>query len=188
MYFRKVTPAKFYKIYYQIIISISFIFVAPAKCVDLRLSDVSSRKVMEENGWRFKHIGQTVSRAGVRDDKCGSGSWYGWKNYDANEAGSLSVTFVESGSGTLTFGNCWGQDTVDVYFDGEKISSAKVNELEQKASFEFKEKNTLELRTEGKGIMKINSLEISCSGILFEIIIMNVTGEICNIHKTLLLV
>ena len=142
---------------------------APAKCVDLRLREVSSRKMMEDNGWRFKHIGQTVSRAGVRDQNCGSDTWYGWKNYDANEAGSVSVTFVESGSGTLTYGNCWGQDMVDVYIDGEKISSAKVHELQQKASFDFKEKTTLEIRTEGKGIMKINSLEISCSGNSFQI-------------------
>ena len=76
----------------------------------------------------------------------------------------MSVTFVESGSGTLTYGNCWGQDTVDVYFKGEKISSANVNELEQKTSFDFKEKTTLEIRTEGRGILKINELKIKCSG------------------------
>ena len=155
-------------------------FAAPAKCVDLRLREVSSRKVMEDNGWRFKHIGQTVSRAGVRDQNCGSDTWYGWKNYDANEAGSVSVTFVESGSGTLTYGNCWGQDMVDVYIDGEKISSAKVHELQQKASFDFKEKTTLEIRTEGKGIMKINSLEISCSGNSF---LINLENPINLINK-----
>ena len=133
----------------------------------MMFSDVSSRDVMEENGWRFKNIGQTVSRAGERDDHCGSETWYGWKNKGTNEAGSVSVTFAESGEGTLTYGNCWGLDTIDVYFDGEKISSANVHELEKKASFELKEKTTLEIRTEGKGILKINSLELSCSGKFF---------------------
>ena len=140
-------------------------FIASTMCDDMRLRDVSSREVMTKNGWKFKNIGQTVSRSGgPRDDTCGSQTWYGWKNYETNEAGSVSVTFVESGSGTLTYGNCWGQDTVDVYFKGEKISSANVNELEQKTSFDFKEKTTLEIRTEGKGILKINELKITCSG------------------------
>ena len=130
----------------------------------MRLSDVSSQDVMEANRWRFKNIGQIATRTGVRDDTCGSKTWYGWKNSDTKEAGSVSVTFVESGSGTLTYGNCWGQDTVDVYFKGEKISSANVHQLEQKTSFDFNEKTTLEIRTEGKGILKINSLEITCSG------------------------
>ena len=53
---------------------------------------------------------------------------------------------------------------MDVYFKGEKISSANVHQLEQKTSFDFNEKTTLEIRTEGKGILKINSLEITCSG------------------------
>ena len=125
---------------------------------------------MEQNGWRFKDIGQTFTRSVTRDDTCGSDTWYGWRNPNTNKPGSVSVTFVESGKGTLTYGNCWGQDTVDVYFNGEQISTANVHELEQTASFEFKEKSSLMIKTKGKGILKINSLEISCSGNSFMII------------------
>ena len=134
------------------------------QCTDLRFTDVSSKKVMENNGWTFKDIGRVFVRSGIRDEECGSDSWYGWKSPGSNVGGSVSVTFVGSGSGTLTYGNCWGQDMVDVYFNDSKIASASVNELKKEVRFEFQERTTLEIRTEGKGIVKIDSLAISCSG------------------------
>ena len=123
-------------------------------------------EAMAEHGWTFENIGQNFLRSSFSDDhsECGAETWFGWKSSESAGPGIVSVTFVESGQGTLTYGNCWGQDTVDVLFKGTIISSANANDLRKTVSFEFTEGTTLDIRTVGKGIVKLNSLEISCSG------------------------
>ena len=140
-------------------------YLANAPCIDMKFSDVTSREVMEENGWAFENIGREFTRiSNTRDDQCGDETWYGWKSPSSNKSGRVSVTFAESGKATLAYGNCWGQETVDVYFNGTKIDAAGANELDKKVSFDFMERTTLDIKTKGKAILKINSLEISCAG------------------------
>ena len=140
-------------------------YLANAPCIDMKFSDVTSRESMEENGWAFENIGREFTRiSNTRDDQCGDETWYGWKSPSSNKSGRVSVTFAESGKATLAYGNCWGQETVDVYFNGTKIDAAGPNELEKKVSFDFLERTTLDIKTKGKAILKINSLEISCAG------------------------
>ena len=132
--------------------------------MDLKLNDISSVESMEENGWTFKNIGQTFLRRhlSLQETQCESETWYGWKTSD--DPGIVSVTFVESGQVTLTYGNCWGQDTVDVLLNSTMISSAHANDLKKKVSFEFTEGTTLDIKTVGNGIVKLDSLDITCSG------------------------
>ena len=140
-------------------------YLANAPCIDMKFSDVTSREVMEENGWAFENIGREFTRiSNTRDDQCGDETWYGWKSPSSNKSGRVSVTFAESGKATLTYGNCWGQETVDVYFNDTKIDAAGANELDQKVSFNFMERTTLDIKTKGKAILKINSLKVSCAG------------------------
>ena len=140
-------------------------YLANAPCIDMKFSDVTSRESMEENGWAFENIGREFTRiSNTRDDQCGDETWYGWKSPSSNKSGRVSVTFAESGKATLAYGNCWGQETVDVYFNGTKIDAAGPNELEKKVSFDFLERTTLDIKTKGKAILKINSLKISCAG------------------------
>ena len=140
-------------------------YLANAPCIDMKFSDVTSREVMEENGWSFENIGREFTRiSNTRDDQCGDETWYGWKSPSSNKSGRVSVTFAESGKATLTYGNCWGQETVDVYFNDTKIDAAGANELDKKVSFDFMERTTLDIKTKGKAILKINSLKISCAG------------------------
>ena len=140
-------------------------YLANPPCIDMRFSDVTSRKVMEENGWAFENIGREFTRiSNARDDQCGEETWYGWKSPNSNQSGTVSVAFAESGKATLTYGNCWGQETVDVYFNNTKIDAAGANELEKQVSFDFEERTTLDIKTKGKAILKISSLKISCAG------------------------
>ena len=141
-------------------------YILKVKCIDLKYTDLSSTEVMAKNGWTFKNIGQTYTRSSLRSDRpeCDSASWFGWKTSQHDGPGMISVTFVEFGKGTLTYGNCWGQDTVEVLFKGTIISTASVNELSKSVNFEFTEGSTLDIRTSGNGIVKLDSLDISCSG------------------------
>ena len=87
------------------------------QCTDKRLSSVSSREIMKQNGWKFEKLDLKC------DSKdCGYDTWYGHCHW-TNELGSVSATFDGPGTAILTFGNCYigHTKTVDVYFNDTKI-------------------------------------------------------------------
>ena len=140
------------------------------KCWDSRLSILTSRSDMEQNGWAFANVGRSVvPRSGRHDDKCGKDSWYGWKTPDAKVPASVSAFFLGSGSAVLDFGNCHVAGSIDVFLEhaendvATKIDTAMAMRTSRKVSFEFREGTILNITTKG-GIIKLNRLSISCNG------------------------
>ena len=127
------------------------------QCSDKQLSDVSSRSVMEYNGWEFASF---VSKP-REHYYCGTETVYGYNA--GSRTASVSATFEGSGTATLTFGNCYSvrSFTVDVYFNNAKIATANASELRETVTFNFFKGSNLRIEVNG-GIIKLNSLEISC--------------------------
>ena len=113
---------------------------------------------MEHNGWEF---GNFVSKPSAYQNECKDDTWYGYRT-GASEPASVSATFEESGIAKLTFGNCYDYNTVDVYFNNEKKSTASGNELTKKVTFDFVKGSKLRIESD-RAIIKLNSLDISCS-------------------------
>ena len=125
---------------------------------------------MQQNGWAFKNIGTSIeTRSGIHDDKCGKDSWYGWKTPGSEGLGSLSAIFLGSGSAVLNFGNCHVMGTIEVFLSNTKnktrtkMAIARANDKNNNIAFNFTEGTILNITTDG-GIVKLNSLVISCKG------------------------
>ena len=125
---------------------------------------------MEKIGWTFKNIGRTIEvRTGIHGEKCGKDTWYGWKTPGSTGIASVSVMFFNSGIATLEFQNCHIMGTVDVLLSHKlntterKIANAKGGDKSSQVKFYFYKGTTLNITTKG-GIVKLNSLAISCNG------------------------
>ena len=112
---------------------------------------------MEQNGWIFENL---VSKPNKYQRQCNNDTWYGWRK-DYKIPGIVSATFRGSGTATLTFGNCYNLNTVDVYFNNEKIATANGDERKKKATFNFYKGSVLRIEVV-RPILKLNALEISC--------------------------
>ena len=125
-------------------------------CSDMDLTNMSSRSVMEKNGWKFY-----VSPWGQKDfiDICGNDTWYGF--YRGSGKGIVSTRFEGSGIGTLNFGNCWNHNEVAVYLNNYKISYAVGGMSKKEIQFRFFPGDKLQV-TEDGAIIKLHSLSITC--------------------------
>ena len=112
---------------------------------------------MEKNGWIF-HVshGDQFMYASL----CGDDTWFGF--YAGGTIGSISTIFKRSGLAKLNFGNCWTNKKVTAYLNHRKLAYASGREVRKEISFNFTTGDTLRLEEDG-GIIKINSLIISCT-------------------------
>ena len=125
-------------------------------CKDAALGNLTSRPVMEANGWVFNvtHSDQEWSK-----ERCGHKTWFGLSSM--LDVGSVSTTFKGSGNATLGFGNCWNSYKVTVSLDGEELARATGNQLEETVSFNFTKDSEIKIEEDGS-IIKLNYLNVSC--------------------------
>ena len=123
----------------------------------MHLSNVVSRQVMEESGWKFE-----VSHWDKNEfvDICGNDTWYGF--YNGRRMGRVSTHFKGSGFGILKFGNCWADNEVRVYLNSANIAYALGNATNQEILFHFAPGDKLQVM-EDAAIIKLHSLSIKCS-------------------------
>ena len=144
-----------------------FIFVTVDHSqLNLDLADVSSKTVMESNGWVFhgkKGCGTGKWYEDSNGQKvCGPGSWY----CSGSAIGSISTTLRGSGSATLDFGNCYTKGKVVVLLNGQEIngkgkSTANANVKSKNITFKFIPGDELKIIEPDNGIIKLNSFTLS---------------------------
>ena len=132
------------------------------EAADFNLIDVSSKLQMENNGWSFD-INSHESSTYI--DTCGAhNTWYGY-TYPGD--GTITATFTGSGTATLDYGNCFTDTNhngkVNVHLNGNLIDVANTNTASKQIKFDFSPKDVL-LLSETVGIIKLNSLKLSCKG------------------------
>ena len=88
-------------------------------CSDKRFENLTSSKIMKDNGWNFTNL-----QTGGYDSRCNDETWYGYRSTNASDAPSeVSMTFENNSSATLEFENCG--------FGPDGIVNAYVNEILQ---------------------------------------------------------
>ena len=138
-------------------------FVGSNNCpetADFKLTDFSSRSVMENNGWSFDITDDATTDTGY-ESKCNMhGTYYGWK---FPGVGKISATFAGSGTAKLDYGNCHNMGYVNVHLSGELLDGASANTPSKLFSFNFSPNDVLMLEeTDGNTVIKFNSLDLSC--------------------------
>ena len=126
-------------------------------CVDHALQDFTSISAMKENGWVFD---VTNSSDKNYASQCGSSPLHGYSY--GSDVGSFQVAFIASGNATLNYGNCNRTGIVSVLLNGYEISQVAGNTRERKITFEYTSRNILTIKETGSGIIKLNSLKLSC--------------------------
>ena len=124
---------------------------------------------MEKNGWVFD-----ILHHEDKDFKssCGSSdTWFGYsksgiQSQDSGD-GWLSAAFSGSGTVTLDYGNCHSNGNVSVYFNGIIQDIASSNSPSNEISLDYSPSDVLLLKETNEGIIKLNSLRLSCKGKLF---------------------
>ena len=124
---------------------------------------------MEKNGWVFD-----ILHHEDKDFKssCGSSdTWFGYskagiQSKDSGD-GLLSATFSGSGTVTLDYGNCHSNGKVTVYFNGILQDIASNKSPSQRISLDYSPSDVLLLKETDEGIIKLNSLRLSCKGRIF---------------------
>ena len=137
------------------------------KCWDARLSDLTNKSTMRQNGWVFENKSSGLqTRLGPYHEDCKTTTFY--------ERGltSVSAVFQGSGSATLDFGNCLFNGVVEVLLydhhnvtNATKIAVAQGSEESKSVEFDFQGGSILEIRTDF-GIVALNRMVISCGGII----------------------
>ena len=130
---------------------------------DLKLTDVSSKSQMENNGWFFDIERHVLDKF---KDTCGMhNTWYGFSH---TGDGKITATFTGSGTATLDYGNCFTDSNfngkVNVYLGGKLIDVANMNTPSRQITFDFSALEVLLLSETDVGIIKLNSLKLSCKG------------------------
>ena len=122
------------------------------------LSNVVSRQIMQESGWKFD-----ISHWDKNEylDICDNDTWYGYNS--GHRMGSVSANFKGYGFGILKFGNCWNHNEVAVYLNSKKIAYALGNATNQEILFHFAPGDLLQVMEDGS-IIKLHSLSIKCYG------------------------
>ena len=136
------------------------------RCWDMRLSDLSNKSTMGQNGWAFENkVAGLQTRYGPYQEECKESTFYEYG------LGSVTAVFHGSRSATLGFGNCFLTGMVEVLLydhnnvtNATKISVAQASEKSKHVTFDFQGGSMLSITT-NKGIMALNSLDISCGGI-----------------------
>jgi len=148
---------------------------------DKSLTILTSKKVMEGNGWTFdilydEHgidISKLDPRKLKRQIRCNLDTWYGYIDKEYNgyyETAKITATFKGKGKATLTFGNCGlstegksVDDNVWVFLNEKKIGGAWQGRNETSTAFTYKPGDKLTIQEKGHGIIKVNSLILDCN-------------------------
>ena len=119
---------------------------------------------MQKNGWTWSsnlhvnnagYLGPSYYADCSRYEK----SWYGYATGAA--IGTISATFLGSGSAVLNYGNCYFQGQVVVSLSGKEISRVGAFVFEKEISFNFAKGDILELKEINTGIIKLNTFKIN---------------------------
>ena len=113
---------------------------------------------MESKGWEFN---VDVSMKEAEIPNCGGETWFGWTGFEP--VGSIKMVLEGYGLATMNFGNCYTQGVVNVYLNGDLLSSASANVKNKIVKFSFSNGDVLNI-TEEYGIIKLNYFEIMCPG------------------------
>ena len=133
--------------------------------MDQALQNVKSRHTMEAGGWITSGAPDPSTPGMYTGYSAGCGGSSTFWGYDqGGHVGFVQATFRGSGRGILSFGNCKsGRSVANVYLNGQLIGSAGPNQ-NSLASFIYKGGDILRITEENSGIIKINSLQLSCQG------------------------
>ncbi len=137
-------------------------------CDSLNANDYSSWSAMANDGWTHDTTGDAqlsdMTHAGVANS-CQEGSnWFGW-SHNA-EVGRLSYVMPAAGTGTVDFGNCWGDPgNVVLYVDDVEVARAGPNEQHVLATIVFQAGSVLAIQDEGQNsVAKLSSTTLDCTG------------------------
>ena len=133
------------------------------------LTDITSRDIMEANGWVFENLTSNISycmpsRPTIKEKCRGENGthWYGWGC--GKNVGAVSITFKGSGTATLNYGNCWDSGRVNVYLNNVKVSYSLPGTTEM-YRFPYNDGNELKIMDEeGNAIINIFDITFNCKG------------------------
>eukprot|EP01043_Picozoa_sp_COSAG02_P018114 COSAG02_NODE_838_length_16633_cov_15.133724_2_plen_814_part_00 len=131
-------------------------------CDTLNANDYSSLSAMVNNGWTTDLDAATMSNSWVALS-CQEGSnWFGWST--GSVVGRLWYTMPAAGTGTVDFGNCWGDPgSVVLYVDDVEVARAGPNQNHVIADIVFQAGSTLAIQDEGfNSIAVLSSMDLSC--------------------------
>ena len=118
---------------------------------------------MESNGWKMEidNANNNEIIAGHCGPPLTPPTFYGYKL--DQPIGRVTANFEGSGKAILNFGNCWYMGQTKVYMNYMEIASAEaLNNSEVK--FDYKFGDVLKLEEQNMGIIKLNSLKLTCNG------------------------
>ena len=133
---------------------------------DAKFSRLTSKSVMEENGWKADvdySNGEDWNKAHERD--CSSDTFYGYRGGDL--VGSVSATFKGSGKGVLSYGNCYKTGVVVVSLNNVEIGRSslhKTGNIKGSITFQYRRGDTLKIEEFNTGIIKLYSLDLQEGG------------------------
>ena len=135
--------------------------------VDKKLEDLSSKKVMQKNGWTINadNKPERYWNGNIRTDysnQCGRETWFGY-NYGPT-VGWVKTTFRGNGVATLNFGNCNIKGEVIVYLNENEIAKAYNNTPKVETNFEYNKGDVLSIKEVDTAIIKLNSLKLYRQG------------------------
>ena len=142
-------------------------------CLDAGLENVQGRATMEANGWvvDVDHWNHGVINgfngweiAWNHQDyvnNCGNESFWGYKH--KYSIGRVSAVFQGSGAGELIYGNCWPYGVTKVYLNDDEIGQANPKQFKLVTNFNYKAGDILKLEELDFGVIKINSLKLTCA-------------------------
>ena len=127
--------------------------------MDQSLQNVKSRHSMEAGGWI---TGGAPHQEKRYSPGCGGFNTF-WAYAYGHPVGFVQAIFRGSGHAMLGFGNCYQVGVTNVYLNGQLIGSAGPRQNSH-VSFLYKGGDILRIAEEKAGIIKINSLQLSCQG------------------------
>ena len=113
---------------------------------------------MPANGWF------TNSKT-LNDDyfksQCGLGNtWYGYNG--GTTVGTIWTTFQESGTGNLSFGNCFTGGSVKVFLNENAIAEATPSQRKE-VSFQYSVGDVLKIGEYNTAVWKLYSFSVQCN-------------------------
>ena len=125
--------------------------------MDHPLQNVRTRGTMEAGGWITSGAPDQIPSYYA---KCGgSNNFWGFAGGEPN--GFVEATFRGSGNAILGFGNCVECGVTNVYLNGKLIGSAGPHQNSH-VNFKYKGGDILRVTEEKVGVIRINSLKLSC--------------------------
>ena len=118
----------------------------------------TDRSSMESNGWVFGEINDAFGVGDNHDCKNTNGQVYTWSG--GSNVGSLSATLTGSGTGSITFTNCYVGSNVHLYLNGVLLASAGKDQTLTE-TFSFSNDDVLRL-TEEYAVIQIKHAEFGC--------------------------